>query len=32
LIQNALDVKIWMDLFKGLWIYGGFKLREPGFL
>jgi len=25
--QNALAVKIWMDLLKGLWSYEGFKLR-----
>jgi len=25
--QDALGVKIWLDLFKGLWSYGGFKLR-----
>jgi len=25
--QDALGVKIWLDLLKGLWSYGGFKLR-----
>jgi len=25
--QDALGVKIWLDLPKGLWSYGGFKLR-----
>ena len=25
--QKALGVKIWLDLLKGLWSYGGFKLR-----
>jgi len=25
--QGALSVKIWLDLFEGLWSYGGFKLR-----
>ena len=29
--QDALDVKIWLDLVKGLWSYGGFKLRGSGF-
>jgi len=29
--QNALDIKIWLDLLKGLWSYGGFKLRRSGF-
>jgi len=29
--QGALDVKIWFDLLKGLWSYGGFKLRGSGF-
>ena len=29
--QDALDVKIWLDLLKGLWSYGGFKLRGSGF-
>ena len=27
LFQDALGVKIWLDLLKGLWSYGGFKLR-----
>ena len=30
--QGALGVKIWLDLLKGLWSYGGFKLRGSGFL
>jgi len=29
--QDALAVKIWMDLLKGFRSYGGFKLRESGF-
>jgi len=29
--QDALRVKIWLDLLKGLWSYGGFKLRVSGF-
>ena len=29
--QDALGVKIWLDLLEGLWSYGGFKLRESGF-
>jgi len=29
--QDALGVKIWLDLLEGLWIYGGFKLRVSGF-
>ena len=29
--QDALGVKIWLDLLKGLWSYGGFKLRGSGF-
>ena len=29
--QVALGVKIWLDLLKGLWSYGGFKLRGSGF-
>ena len=29
--QAALDVKISLDLLKGLWSYGGFKLRGSGF-
>ena len=28
--QFALGVKIWLDLLKELWIYGGFKLRGLG--
>ena len=28
---DALGVKIWLDLLKGLWSYGGFKLRGSGF-
>jgi len=28
--QDALDVKIWLDLLEGLWSYGGFKLRGSG--
>ena len=28
--QDALGVKIWLDLLKGLWSYGGFKLRVLG--
>ena len=28
--HDALAVKIWMDLLKGLWSYGVFKLRELG--
>jgi len=31
LLQDALAVKIWMDLHKGLWSYGDFKLRGTGF-
>ena len=26
-----MRVKIWLDLLKGLWSYGGFKLRGSGF-
>ena len=26
-IKDALDIKIWLDLLKGLWSNGGFKLR-----
>ena len=26
-----MGVKIRLDLLKGLWSYGGFKLREPGY-
>ena len=29
--QDALVVKILLDLLKGLWSYGGFKLRGSGF-
>ena len=29
--QDALGVKLWLDLVKGLWSYGGFKLRGSGF-
>ena len=29
--QDALGVKIWLDLLKGLWSYGGFKLRGSCF-
>ena len=29
--QVAMGVKIWLDLLKGLWSYGGFKLRGSGF-
>ena len=29
--QDALGVKIWLDLVKGLWSYGGLKLRVSGF-
>ena len=29
--QDALAVKIWLDLLEGLWSYGGFKLRRSGF-
>ena len=29
-LQDALGVKIWLDLLKGLWSYGGFKLRGSG--
>ena len=29
--QDALGAKIWLDLPKGLWSYGGFKLRGSGF-
>jgi len=30
-LQDALGVKIWLDLLEGLWSYGGFKLRGSGF-
>jgi len=30
-ISGALTVKIWLDLLEGLWSYGGFKLRGPGY-
>jgi len=29
--QDALAVKIWLDLIEGLWSYGGFKLTGPGY-
>jgi len=29
--QDALGVKIWLDLLKRLWSYGCFKLRGSGF-
>ena len=29
--QDALAVKIWLDLLEVLWSYGGFKLRGSGF-
>ena len=29
--QDALGIKIWLDLLKGLWSYGGFKLWGLGF-
>jgi len=29
--QHALGAKIWLDLLKGLWSYGGIKLRGSGF-
>jgi len=29
--QDALGVEIWLDLLKGLWSYGSFKLRGSGF-
>jgi len=29
--QDASGVKIWLDLLKGLWSYGFFKLRGSGF-
>ena len=29
--QVALGVKIWLDLLKALWSYGGFKLRVSVF-
>jgi len=28
--QDALSVKIWLDLLEGLWSYVGFKLRVSG--
>ena len=28
--QDALAVKMWLDLLKGLWSYGGFKFRGHG--
>jgi len=30
-LPGTLGVKIWLDLLKGLWSYGGFKLRGSGF-
>jgi len=30
-VQDALAVKIWLDLLHGLWSYGGFKLRGSGY-
>ena len=30
-ISGALAVKIWLDLLKGLWSYGDFKLRGSGY-
>ena len=29
--QDALAVKIWLDLLVALWSYGGFKLRVSGY-
>ena len=29
--QRKLAVKIWLDLLEGLWSYGGFKLKAPGY-
>ena len=29
--QDAVAVKIWLDLLEGLWSYGRFKLRGSGF-
>ena len=29
--EDALGVKIWLDLLEGLWSYEGFKLRRSGF-
>jgi len=29
--QDALGVKISLDLLKGLWSYGGFKLKCSGY-
>ena len=29
--QDALAVKIWLDLLKRLWCYGSFKLRGSGY-
>ena len=29
--QDALGVKICLDLLDGLWSYGGFKLTESGY-
>jgi len=30
-LQDALAVRIWLDLLEGLWSYGGFKLRGSGY-
>jgi len=29
--QGALALEIWLDLLKGLWSYGGFKLTGSGY-
>ena len=29
--QDALAVKIWLDLLEGLWSYEGFKLKVSGY-
>jgi len=29
--QDALALKIWLNLLKGLWSYGGFKLMVSGY-
>jgi len=29
--QDALAIKIWLDLLKRLWSYGGFNLRASGY-
>jgi len=31
MFQDALAVKILLDLLKGLWSYGGFKLTGSGY-